>query len=119
MKCKIKICGADGKVFTSLGTLEYSADGFDIHYFIEGDRCVLSSRGTTVTQSRRGSVNSDITFSKNSETVCMLLSGELTGSIPIKTVELHAARMEKGAAVEIVYFLGGGKINLNLTAEWV
>ena len=47
----------------------------------------------------------------------MLLSGELTGSVPVKTVELYAERTEKGAAVKIVYFLGGGKIRLNLSAE--
>lgn len=117
MNCKITICGADGKIFTSFGSLEYTDVGFDIDYSIDGDRCVLSSRGTTVTQSRRGAVNNDITFSENSETVCMLLSGELTGSVPVKTVELYAERTEKGAAVKIVYFLGGGKIRLNLSAE--
>ncbi len=117
MNCKITICGADGKIFTSFGSLEYTDVGFDIDYSIDGDRCFLSSRGTTVTQSRRGAVNNDITFSKNSETVCMLLSGELTGSVPVKTVELYAERTEKGAAVKIVYFLGGGKIRLNLSAE--
>ncbi len=117
MNCKITICGADGKIFTSFGSLEYTDVGFDIDYSIDGDRCVLSSRGTTVTQSRRGAVNNDITFSENSETVCMLLSGELTGSIPVKTVELYVERTEKGAAVKIIYFLGGGKIRLNLSAE--
>ena len=116
MNCKVTISGAEGENVTSFGDLSYSKNGFCLAYKIAGDSCVLSVCGGTVTQSRRGSVNTDITFSKGKNTICMLLSGELTGSIPVKTVDLYAVKTDSGAIVKIVYFLGGVKINLNLSA---
>lgn len=117
MLCNVKISGSkDAEEVISSGELEFNGKGFDLRYEIAGDSCFLSARGSTVTQSRRGNVNTDITFKKGSDTVCMLLSGELTGSVPVKTVYLKTDVDEDGVAVAIDYFLGGAKIFLRLTA---
>ena len=117
MLCKVTIKGAeDAEEVHSKGELTFTKNGFDLNYSISGDNCVLSVRGTTVTQSRRGNVNTDITFVKGKNTICMLLSGELTGSIPVKTTDLNVAKGEDGVAVTMQYFLGGAKIFLSLTA---
>ena len=117
MLCKVTLKGAeDAEEVHSKGELTYVKNGFDLNYQISGDRCALSVRGTTVTQSRRGNVNTDITFVKGKNTVCMLLSGELTGSIPVKTTALDIIKGEDGVSVTMQYFLGGAKIFLSLTA---
>ena len=119
MNCKVTICGADGESVTSSGDLQYCKYGFDIAYKISEDNCILSVRGGTITQSRKGSVNTDITFSKGKSTTCMLFSDGLTGNIPVKTLDLYAAKTENGAVVKITYFLDGTKISLNLSAVCV
>lgn len=117
MLCKVTIKGAeDAEEVYSDGELSFTNNGFDLDYFIAGDRCSFSVRGATATQSRRGKVNTDITFVKGKNTVCMLLSGELTGSIPVKTTDLNIVKGEDGVSVTIQYFLGGAKIYLSLTA---
>lgn len=117
MLCNVKIKGAeDAEEINSSGELAFVKNGFDLNYFISGDSCALSVRGATVTQSRRGSLNTDITFVKGKNTICMLLSGELTGSIPVKTTALDIVQGEDGVAVTMEYFLGGAKIYLSLTA---
>lgn len=117
MICQVTIVGSKGagEVVTS-GELTFDKYGFELKYEIDGDRCVLSAYRSTVTQSRRGNFNTDITFSKGKDTVCMLLSGELTGSIPVKTTRLDILKSEYGVTVSIDYFLGGAKINLRLSA---
>lgn len=117
MICKVTLKGADDtETVYSEGDIEFTPNGFDLSYFISNDRCVLSARGATVTQSRRGEVNTDITFAKGKSTICMLLSGELTGSIPVETTDLDIIKGSKGVQVKIDYFLGGAKIKLRLTA---
>lgn len=117
MLCNVKIRGAeDAEEVTSQGELTFVKNGFDLNYFIDGDSCALSVRGTTVTQSRRGGLNTDITFVKGKNTICMLLSGELTGSIPVKTTFLNIEQGDGGAAITMEYFLGGAKIYLSLSA---
>lgn len=117
MLCKVIIKGAeDAEEVYSEGELSFTNNGFDLDYFIADDRCSFSVRGATVTQSRRGNVNTDITFVKGKNTICMLLSGELTGSIPVKTTALDIIKGEDGVSVTIQYFLGGAKIYLSLTA---
>ena len=117
MLCNVYIKGAeDAEEINSPGELTFVNNGFDLNYSITGDSCAFSVRGTTVTQSRRGSVNTDITFVKGKNTICMLLSGELTGSIPVKTTALDIIKNDDGVAVIIEYFLGGAKIYLSLTA---
>lgn len=117
MLCNVSIKGAEGsEEVTCQGELDFVKNGFDLTYKIAEDRCVLSLRGGTVTQSRRGSIDTDITFAKGKNTICMLLSGELTGSIPVKTVGLDVITGDNGVALTIEYFLGGAKIILNLTA---
>lgn len=117
MLCNVTIKGSkDAEEINSKGELTFTNNGFDLNYSIAGDRCLLSARGTTVTQSRRGSVEMDITFAKGKNTICMLLSGELTGGIPVKTTALDIVKAEDGVSVTIEYFLGGAKIFLSLTA---
>lgn len=117
MLCNVKIKGAeDAEEVSSQGELTFTNNGFDLKYTIAGDNCALTARGSTVTQSRRGSTNMDITFAKGKNTICMLLSGELTGSIPVKTTALNVVKREDGVAVTMEYFLGGAKIFLSLTA---
>lgn len=117
MLCNVTIKGAeDAEEVYSEGELTYVNNGFDLNYFIAGDRCALSVRGATVTQSRRGSINTDITFAKGKNTICMLISGELTGGIPVKTTALDVVKAEDGVSVTMIYFLGGAKIFLSLTA---
>lgn len=117
MHCKVTIYGSkDAEAVFSEGELTYFKSGFELKYFIGEDRCSLVANGGTVTQSRRGKANLDITFSKGKNTVCMLLSGELTGSIPVKTTALEVLQNESGAEVYIEYFLGGAEIILRLTA---
>lgn len=117
MLCNVTIKGAkDAEEVYSEGELTYVKNGFDLNYTIAGDRCSFSVRGITATQSRRGNVNTDITFVKGKNTICMLLSGELTGSVPVKTIALDVIKAEDGVSVTIEYFLGGAKIFLSLTA---
>lgn len=117
MKCKVTVGGADAAPpVVSEGELSFSPRGFDLDYFIAGDRCLMSARGGVITQSRRGDFNCDITFARGKNTVCMLLSGELTGSVPVKTEKLEVCKSENGVAVELEYYLGGAKILLSLKA---
>ena len=117
MLCKVMIKGAyDAEEVSSDGELTFVDNGFDLNYHITGDKCILSVRGATVTQSRRGNFNTDITFVKGKNTVCMLLSGELTGSVPVKTTALDINCGENGVSVTMEYFLGGSKIYLSLKA---
>lgn len=117
MLCKVTIKGAeDADEVCSTGELTFINNGFDLNYSIAGDNCALSVRGATVTQSRRGSINTDITFVKGKNTICMLLSGELTGSIPVKTTALNIVKGKNGVSLTMQYFLGGAKIFLSLTA---
>ena len=117
MLCDVTISGSkDAEKIRSKGELTYYDNGFELRYKIAEDRCVLTARGSTVTQSRRGDINTDITFNKGKSTVCMLLSGELTGSIPVRTCDLKIVKGECGVNVSIDYFLGGAKILLRLTA---
>ena len=117
MLCNVKIKGAyDAEEVSSEGELEFVKNGFDLTYRIAGDNCTLSVRGSTVTQSRRGNFNTDITFVKGKNTVCMLLSGELTGSVPVKTTALEIVKGEYGVSVKMEYYLGGSKIYLSLIA---
>lgn len=118
MLCEVSINGSeDAEPIRCIGELTLDNKGFELRYNMAEDRCVLTARGSTVTQSRRGDVNTDITFTKGRDTVCMLLSGELTGSIPVRTIRLNADRSEDGVAIAIDYFLGGAKILLRLTAR--
>lgn len=117
MLCNVKIKGAeDAEEVSSEGELTFVKNGFDLNYYISGDNCAMSVRGNTVTHSRRGNFNTDITFAKGKNTVCMLLSGELTGSIPVKTTALDITCGEDKVAVTMQYFLGGAKIYLSLKA---
>ncbi len=117
MNCKVTIYGSnDSGAVHSDGELRFCGSGFELKYFIGEDRCSLVAAGGTVTQSRRGEVDMDITFAKGKNTVCMLLSGELTGSIPVRTEALVIRKSEAGVDVYIDYFLGGAKINLRLSA---
>lgn len=117
MLCNVTVKGSkDAEEVHSTGELSFTNNGFDLNYSIAGDSCAFSVRGTTVTQSRRGSINTDITFVNGKNTICMLLSGELTGSIPVKTTDLNVIKGEDGVAVTLQYFLGGAKIFLSLTA---
>ena len=117
MNCKVTIYGStDADAVFSDGELKFYKNGFELKYHIGDDRCSLAANGGTVTQSRRGDVNTDITFSKGKNTVCMLLSGELTGSIPVQTNCLEVTADSRGAEVYIDYYLGGARINLKLTA---
>lgn len=117
MRCNVKIKGAeDAEEVSSFGELTFTNGGFNLNYSIAGDRCVLTACGTTITQSRRGSTDMDITFAKGKNTVCMLLSGELTGSIPVKTTALSISKREDEVSVVMEYLLGGAKIFLSLTA---
>lgn len=117
MYCNVTIKGAEGTgdIF-SPGDITFTDNGFYLTYSIAKDKCVLSARGSTITQSRRGKLNTDITFVKNKRTVCMLLSGELTGDIPVNTLSLNIEKGEWGVKVNIVYMLAGAKIDLRLAA---
>ncbi len=118
MNCKVKIYGPrDVEPVFSDGELIFDDRGFELRYFIGEDRCSLSASGGVVTQSRRGNADMDITFSKGKNTVCMLLSGELTGGIPVKTNELSITKSGRGVEVYIDYFLGGANRILNVSAE--
>lgn len=117
MNCNVFLHGAEGSpgVLTE-GELEIYGNGFYLKYTIDGDDCALHAKGGTVTQSRRGRVNTDITFRRGKRTVCMLLSGELTGSIPVDTGEMEVVTGGHGAELFINYRLGGAAVQLNLKA---
>ena len=118
MKCYVTIRGSrDSEEVRSDGEITFDDRGFEVKYSILGDRCSFAVRGNAVTQSRRG-VNTDITFVEGRDTVCMLLSGELTGSIPVKTVLLEILSTATERTVNIDYYLGGAEINLRLTAHF-
>lgn len=117
MNCKVTIYGSrDADAVFSDGELVFDGRGFELKYNIGEDRCCLSYSGGTVTQSRRGNVNTDITFARGKNTICMLLSGELTGGVPVKTEFLSVVQSDGGVEVYIDYYLGGARINLNLSA---
>lgn len=116
MVCDVIVWGADGGDIRSVGELVYTASGFDLDYTMGGDNCRFSVRGDSVSQSRRGNVNTELSFRRDRETACILLTGELTGSIPVKTVSLDIVCGEEGVSADIVYYLGGAKINLKLSA---
>lgn len=118
MDCYVTINGARGseEIHTE-GRLEFNNGGFTLNYTIAQDNCAIVCRGGTLTQSRRGDVNTDITFSNGKPTVCMLYSGELTGSVPVKTTQMRVVTEERGVKIYLSYFLGGASIVLNLTAQ--
>ncbi len=117
MLCNVTIYGSkDAAPVFSQGELNFDNSGFELKYKIGEDRCTLCANGSTITQSRRGGANMDITFSKGKNTVCVLLSGELTGSVPVKTDELKIFKSHSGVEIYIEYYLGGAKINLRLAA---
>lgn len=115
MRCKVNLTGSkDAQPVVCHGEYEYSGGAFELKYDIYGDSCLLTYRGGRITQSRRGEVNTDITFKQGAKTVCMLLSGELTGSVPVETLNLAVSASSGGADVRIDYYLGGALINLRL-----
>ena len=119
MNCKVLIDGAEdaGKV-VSEGDLTVDERGFTLAYTIDGDNCLLTGRGGTVTQSRRGSLNTDATFVKGRRTAFVLSGGELSGEIPLITRSMEVS-VQGGLKLNIEYELGGAKINLRLTADYI
>lgn len=119
MNCNVFLSGsADVPAVVTEGDLEICGSGFYLTYTLGGDNCALSAKRGVVTQSRRGGVNTDITFVRGKNSVCMLLSGELTGSVPVYTSALEIKTGERGAELFIDYRLGGAHINLNLSATY-
>ena len=118
MNCKITLKGSDdvGAVECA-GDLEITPDGFELKYPLDGDSCVISCRNGTITQTRRGSLDIDVTFVKGRRTVCVIGGGELSGEIPVETQTLKYTT-EGGLKVNIIYELGGATVNLNLNAEY-
>lgn len=119
MNCKVTIFGAkDAESVNSLGDLSVKGDSFTLAYTMAGDKCLMSGNVTTISQSRRGSLNTDATFSKGKRTAFVLSGGELSGEIPLKTLFLEVS-FEGGLKVKIDYELGGARINLRLSAKYI
>lgn len=118
MNCKVTITGA-GNPTVSQGALFYTDAGFSLDYLFEGDRCRLFVSHGTVTLSRRGSFDYDVTFKEGEETACVLHCGGLSGSVPVKTLFLSASKTGDRADVKLKYLLGGEKTEINLSASVV
>ena len=117
MKCEVVVNGADGRKSTSAGEIEIYNDGFDLDYFISDDRCRTSVRNGVMTYSRRGNTDIDLTLARGRNTVCVLLSGELTGNVPVRTVYLDWSCDGVSAAVKAEYYLGGARITVDIAAR--
>ena len=119
MNCRVVILGAEGagKV-ESFGHLSVDGDKFSLAYTIAGDNCLLEGNRRTLTQSRRGSLNTDATFSEGKRTAFILSGGELSGEIPIIPHSLEVDS-KRGLKVKIDYDLGGAEIDLRLFAEYI
>lgn len=119
MNCKVTLSGSNGTSLNTFGILTSSGAGFELKYKIEGDDCSLSVRDGTVAQSRRGALDFDINFIKGANTFCIIYSGESTGTIPVKTLDLYTSETDDGVLIKIVYLLGGEKMNINISAACI
>lgn len=90
-----------------------------LKYALDGDDCILTYDGRTVTQTRAGENNLSLTFRKGERTECTLASGGMRGSFEIFTDEINFTEDKNGFKLFLKYSVGGDceKTKLLLTAE--
>lgn len=115
--CKVTLSGGDGgKKHQSTGVLTAEGKGFKLLYSIDGDECVLTYDGLTLTQKRAGAFQTEIVFSEGRQTECSFCEGGLTGKLPVNCKRLDVICGKLGVNIKINYDCGGQNIYLNLTA---
>ena len=89
-----------------------------IRYTLDGDECVLTVNGNTVTQERRGEQCVKISFKEGESTQCVIGSGGLSGSYEIFTRSINFFLGKGGYKLSLEYLNGSEKepIKLLLTA---
>ncbi len=116
MNCRVIFRGGTGEFF-SKGQLLPSSNGFLLKYTLDGDSCELCVEGKTIRQTREGSVNIQMSFTQNEQSLCHIRDGELSGSFPVFTYFLSSSVNEKGAKVKLEYECADEKITLEVIAE--
>ena len=121
-KCKVTINSqGDGWQDKKTADGRLSSDGkrVQLKYKLDGDTCVLTFDGKTVTQTREGENNISLTFREGESTACTLTSGGMNGSFEIFTDEIKSSVDENNFKLILKYSSGidREKINLTLTAE--
>ena len=101
------------------GRFTSDGEGVRLSYKLDGDDCVLTADGKTITQTRTGANNIRLTFRKGERTQCILTSGGMSGSFEIFTDEIKFTEDKNGFKLFLKYLSGGDreKIKLTLTAE--
>ncbi|MDE6598388.1 MAG: DUF1934 domain-containing protein [Clostridia bacterium] len=121
-KCKVTINSqGDGWQDEQRTDGEFTNDGtrVQLKYKLDGDNCILTFDGKTVTQQRAGENNLSLTFREGESCECTLTSGGMNGSFEIFTDEIKYTVNENNFKLFLKYSSGGDreKINLKLTAE--
>ena len=121
-KCKVAINSqGDGWQDGQCTDGQLSSDGkrVQLKYKLDGDNCVLTFDGKTVTQTRAGENNLSLTFREGERTHCTLTSGGMNGSFEIFTDEIKSSVDKNNFKLFLKYSSGNDreKINLTLTAE--
>ena len=118
MNCVVSLYGADGVEKKSRGNLTTDGGSFYLAFEMDGDSAVLEGNKTRIAEARRGKLETDITFFVGRRTACVLGGGELTVEIPVFTRGI-SLDLSDGLKLIIDYELGGAKIILNATAEYI
>lgn len=113
---RVTVKDGEGNIFKSFGKLTVYSDGFKLNYLLDGDECVMTCKGQTITQKRSGSLNTEITFIPNQKTQCILSDGALRGTVPVYTKNAVCVSGSNGVKVSLDYLLDGERKNLSLTA---
>ena len=119
VKVTINSCGGNWKDSRSAdGVFTRTQDGCSVKYSLDGDECVLTVNGGTVTQERLGVQRVNITFEQGKTTQCTIGSGGLSGGFEVFTRKLETLYGKGGFKVSLEYESGADKeiINLTLTA---
>lgn len=118
MKCKILINSSGEGWDDSLqdvGEFIKTEKGCEIHYKIADDECLICIEENTVTQTRRGDTNVDISFRMGKTTQCKISTGGFSGGYAVFTEELSYSLKKGGLRLKITYLNGDDKERINLT----
>lgn len=105
---------------SSEGEFSLTDSGCMLNYSLDGDKCVLTVNGETVTQERRGEQNVSISFERGKTTQCTIGNGGLSGGYEIFTRNIEIFYGKGGFKISLEYESGSEKeiINLSLTAVY-
>lgn len=121
MKCKVVLNYGNNALekYECSGDLKFENGGFSLDYEFKGDKCRLCYDGKILTQSRRGKLQTDITFIAGKKTACFTEDTALGYSclLNVETFGVDYSKTESGLGLEISYAMEDCPTLLKLTAE--